>query len=127
MVISIGSFRPLLQFRTRVVCAERQSSAASGFLVAADGAALTNRHVVWRVALDAKTYRLEHTPADGNRGEAKLRDLANDLAVVGLDKRDAAFFAFDEASDSARHVGWNLPDCDRADRPLRGASATRAV
>jgi serine protease Do len=90
----------LLQFRTLVAGAERQSSTGSGFLVTADGLAITNYHVVSQVALDPNTYRLEYTAADGNRGEAKLLavDLANDLAVVGLDKRDAPFFAFDEAA-----------------------------
>jgi serine protease Do len=90
----------LLQLRTLIAGAERQSSTGSGFLVAADGLAITNYHVVSQVALDPKTYRLEYIAADGNRGEAKLLavDLANDLAVVGLDKRDAPFFAFDEAA-----------------------------
>jgi len=90
----------LLQFRTLVAGAERQSSTGSGFLVTADGLAITNYHVVSQVALDPKTYRLEYAAADGNRGEAKLLaiDLANDLAVVHLDRRDAPFFAFDEAA-----------------------------
>jgi len=90
----------LLQFRTLVAGAERQSSTGSGFLVTADGLAITNYHVVSQVALDPKTYRLEYTAADGNRGEAKLLaiDLANDLAVAHLERRDAPFFAFDEAA-----------------------------
>jgi len=88
----------LLQFRTLVAGADRQSSTGSGFLVTADGLAITNYHVVSQVALYPKTYRLEYVAADGNRGEAKLLaiDLANDLAVARLDKHDAPFFAFDE-------------------------------
>jgi S1-C subfamily serine protease len=90
----------LLQFRTLVAGAERQSSTGSGFLVTADGLAITNYHVVSHVALDPKTYRLEYAAADGSRGEAKLLaiDLANDLAVARLERRDAPFFAFDEAA-----------------------------
>src|SRR5262249_55496289 len=90
----------LLQFRTLVAGAERQSSTGSGFLVTADGLAITNYHVVSQVALDPKTYRLEYAAADGNRGEAQLLaiDLANDLAVAHLERRDAPFFAFDEAA-----------------------------
>jgi serine protease Do len=90
----------LLQFRTLVAGAERQSSTGSGFLVTADGLAITNYHVVSQVALDPKTYRLEYAAADGNRGEAKLLaiDLADDLAIARLERRDAPFFAFDETA-----------------------------
>jgi serine protease Do len=88
----------LLQFRSLVTGAEPPSSTGSGFLVTADGLAITNYHVVSQVALDPKTYRLEYVAADGNRGSAALLaiDLANDLAVVRIDKHDAPFFQFDE-------------------------------
>jgi hypothetical protein len=90
----------LLQIRTLVVGADRQSSIGSGFIVTADGLAITNYHVVSQLALDPKNYRLEYVAADGSRGEANLLaiDLANDLAVVRLDKRDARFFPFDQAA-----------------------------
>jgi serine protease Do len=90
----------LLQIRTLVADAGRQTSIGSGFLVAADGLAITNYHVVSQVALEPKTYRLEYAAADGSRGDATLLgiDLPNDLAVVRLDKRDAPFFSFDEAA-----------------------------
>jgi serine protease Do len=88
----------LLQFRTLVTGAERPSSTGSGFLVTADGLAITNYHVVSQVALDPKTYRLEYIAADSNRGDARLLaiDLANDLAVVRIDKHDAPYFEFDK-------------------------------
>jgi serine protease Do len=126
--ISVAAPAHLLQLRTRVADAERQSS-ISGFLVAADRLAITNCHVVSRVAFDPKTYSLEHTTADGSHGEAQPRRLTNDLTVVGLDKRDAPFFAFDVAGDSARSVGSrrNLRGCDCADRLLGGASVRRAA
>lgn len=90
----------LLQIRTLVVGAGQQSSTGSGFLVGADGLAITNYHVVSQVALEPNTYRLEYAAADGSRGEVRLLaiDLPNDLAVVRLDKRDTPFFTFDEAS-----------------------------
>jgi serine protease Do len=90
----------LLQIRTLVADAGRQTSIGSGFLVSADGLAITNYHVVSQVALEPKTYRLEYTGADGSHGDVSLLgiDLANDLAVVRLDKHDAPFFAFDQAT-----------------------------
>ena len=90
----------LLQIRTLVVSAGRQSSIGSGFLVSADGLAITNYHVVSQIALEPKTYRLEYTAADGRSGELKLLaiDLPNDLAIVRLDRHDAPFFAFDTAA-----------------------------
>jgi serine protease Do len=86
----------LLQIRTVVAGAGRQSSVGSGFLVGPDGLAITNYHVVSQVALEPQTYRLEYAAADGTRGAVELLaiDLANDLAVVRLDKHDARFFEF---------------------------------
>jgi serine protease Do len=89
----------LLQIRTLVTGAGRQSSIGSGFVVA-DGLAITNYHVVSQVALEPKAYRLEYVAADGTRGEVSLLaiDLANDLAVVRLDKPARPFFVFDEGA-----------------------------
>ena len=90
----------LLQIRTLVADAGRQTSIGSGFLVSADGLAITNYHVVSQVALEPKTYRLEYAAADGSHGEVSLLgvDLPNDLAIVRLDKHDAPFFAFARAA-----------------------------
>jgi S1-C subfamily serine protease len=100
----------LLQFRSLVTGAERPSSTGSGFLVTADGLAITNYHVVSQVALDPKTYRLEYIGADGDRGDATLLaiDLANDVAVVRVDKHDAPFFVFDEEA-----IAHGLPKGER--------------
>jgi serine protease Do len=90
----------LLQIRTLVVGAGEPTSTGSGFLVGADGLAITNYHVVSQAALEPNNYRLEYAAADGGHGEVRLLaiDLPNDLAVVGLDKRDAPFFTFDDAA-----------------------------
>jgi len=100
----------LLQIRTLVADAGRQTSTGSGFLVTADGLAITNYHVVSQVALEPKTYRLEYAAADGSHGEVTLLgvDLPNDLAIVRLDKHDAPFFAFDE-----RAMAGDLPRGER--------------
>jgi S1-C subfamily serine protease len=100
----------LLQIRTLVADAGRQTSTGSGFLVTADGLAITNYHVVSQVALEPKTYRLEYAAADGSHGEVTLLgvDLPNDLAIVRLDKHDAPFFTFDE-----RAMAGDLPRGER--------------
>lgn len=100
----------LLQIRTLVDTADRQSTIGSGMLVTADGLALTNYHVVSQYALEPKTYRLEYAAPDGSRGPLKLQaiDVVNDLAVVRLDKPAAAFFEFDP-----RAIAGTLPKGER--------------
>jgi S1-C subfamily serine protease len=90
----------LLQLRTLVADAGRQTSIGSGFLVSPDGLAITNYHVIAQAAFEPKTYRLEYTAADGSRGDVTLLavDISNDIAVVRLDKREAPFFTFDKAA-----------------------------
>lgn len=87
----------LFQVRTLLGAAGRQSSIGSGFLVSASGLAVTNYHVVSQYALEPATYRLEYTGADGLQGTLKLLafDIANDVAVVQLDKPGRVFFEFD--------------------------------
>ena len=96
----------LLQIRTLVATAGRQSSLGSGFLVSSDGLAITNYHVVSQFALEPATYRLEYATVDGAHGAVKLLaiDLANDLAVLRLEKHDGPFFQF-----SSRATGGGLP------------------
>jgi serine protease Do len=100
----------LLQIRTLVADAGRQTSTGSGFLVTSDGLAITNYHVVSQVALEPKTYRLEYTAADGSHGDVTVLgvDLPNDLAIIRLDKHDAPFFAFDEQA-----LAGDLPKGER--------------
>lgn len=87
----------LLQIRTLLASAGRQSSIGSGFLVSPNGLAVTNYHVVSQYALEPATYRLEYTAADGARGTLQLLafDIANDVAVVRTDRPAQAFFEFD--------------------------------
>jgi serine protease Do len=100
----------ILQIRTLLQAAGRQSSIGSGFLVSADGLAITNYHVVSRFALDPKTYRLEYLAPDGGRGPLKLLalDLAHDLAVVKIDRPDLPFLEFDR-----RALAGRLPKGER--------------
>jgi serine protease Do len=101
----------LLQIRTLVEAAGRQSSIGSGFLVSADGLAITNYHVVSQFALEPKTYRLEFARPDGTKGALALLaiDIANDLAVVRLDGEDLPHLDFDP-----RAVSGELPRGERA-------------
>jgi serine protease Do len=87
----------LLQIRTLVEAAGRQSSIGSGFLVSADGLAMTNYHVVSQYALEPAAYRLEYAAPDGSHGLAKLLafDVGNDLAVLQIDKNNQPYFEFD--------------------------------
>src|SRR5918912_4438138 len=55
----------ILQIRTLLQAAGRQTTIGSGFLVTADGLAITNYHVVSRFALDPRTYRLRKPPPRG--------------------------------------------------------------
>jgi len=90
----------LLQIRTLVESAGRQSSIGSGFLVSSDGLAVTNYHVVSQYALEPKTYRLEFARPDGTQGALKLIaiDVANDVAIVKLDGTDLPHLEFDPAA-----------------------------
>jgi serine protease Do len=100
----------ILQVRTLLQAAGRQSSLGSGFLVGADGLAITNYHVVSQFALDPKTYRLEYAAPDGGKGALKLLaiDVAHDLAVVQVDRGDMPFFEFDP-----RALAGRLPKGER--------------
>jgi serine protease Do len=87
----------ILQIRTLLQAAGRQSTLGSGFLVSADGLAITNYHVVSQYALDPKTYRLEYLAPDGAKGTLQLLafDVAHDLAVVKVERAGLPFFEFD--------------------------------
>jgi serine protease Do len=105
-----GARPRLLQIRTLVERADRQSSLGSGFTVTADGLALTNYHVVSQYALEPSTYRLEYMAPDGTRGPLVLQaiDVVNDLAVVRLDKPTESFFEFEP-----RALAGRLPKGER--------------
>jgi serine protease Do len=96
----------LLQIRTVVAAAGRQFVIGSGFLVNGDGLAITNYHVVSEYALEPQTYRLEYLMADGSHGKVELLalDVANDLALVRIDRRNTPYFSFSE-----RAVKGDLP------------------
>jgi S1-C subfamily serine protease len=101
----------LLQIRTVVEAAGRQASLGSGFLVSGDGLAITNYHVVSQFALEPKTYRLEYVMADGASGKVDLLaiDVANDLALVRIDRHDTPFLTFSKAAvDGTMQKGERL-------------------
>ncbi|MDR0250212.1 MAG: serine protease [Burkholderiales bacterium] len=96
----------LLQIRTLLTAAQKQSSIGSGFLVDADGFALTNYHVVSQYALEPQTYQLNYLAPDGTRGRLQLHaiDIANDLAVVRLEPSGNTA---DDASPPRDHFTFN--------------------
>jgi len=100
----------LLQIRTLVQSAGGQATIGSGFVVSEHGFALTNYHVVSQYALEPATYRLEYVAPDGSSGPLKLHaiDVANDLAVVQLERDGLPHFSFDE-----RAVKGELPKGER--------------
>jgi len=100
----------ILQIRTLLQAAGRQSSIGSGFVMSVDGLAITNYHVVSQFALDPRTYRLEYLAPDGARGALQLLaiDVSNDLAVVKLDRTGLPAFEFDP-----RALAGRLPKGER--------------
>ena len=100
----------ILQVRTLLRAAGRQTTIGSGFVVTAEGFALTNYHVVSRFALDPRTYRLEYLAPDGAKGPLTLLaiDVAHDLAVVKIDHASLPYFEFD-----SRAIAGRLPKGER--------------
>ena len=100
----------ILQIRSLLQSTGRQSTLGSGFLVTADGLAITNYHVVSQYALDPKTYRLEFLAPDGGKGALTLLafDVAHDLAVVKIERTDLPYFEFDP-----RAIADKLPKGER--------------
>jgi S1-C subfamily serine protease len=100
----------ILQIRTLLQAAGRPTTLGSGFVVSADGLAITNYHVVSQFALDPKTYRLEYLAPDGGKGVLKLLalDVPNDLAVVKLERAGPPHFEFDP-----RALAGRLPKGER--------------
>jgi hypothetical protein len=93
----------LLQIRTMLKSAQKQSSIGSGFLVSEDGLAITNYHVVSQYALEPELYQLEFVRADGVRGKLRLYaiDVINDLAVVRMEtppEKPFKVFLFNQAA-----------------------------
>ena len=100
----------IVQVRTLLQPAGRQSVLGSGFLVTADGLAVTNYHVVSQFVLEPKTYRLEYLAPDGGKGPLAVLaiDVAHDLAIVKLDRVGLPAFTFD-----ARSLSGVLPKGER--------------
>jgi len=100
----------LLQIQTLLGADGQKSSTGSGFLVSADGLAITNYHVVSEYVMEPGTYRLHYTALDGSTGPVQIvaLDVADDLALIRVDRHDQPFFQFDE-----RAVAGTLPKGER--------------
>ena len=85
----------LVQIRILTRAGSSQSTVGSGFLIAADGTAFTNYHVISQLVLEPQRYRAEYVRVDGKRGAVALVgfDVIHDLAIVRLaDISGAAHF-----------------------------------
>ncbi len=82
----------LVQIRILTRAGSSQSTVGSGFLIAPDGTALTNYHVISQLVLEPQRYRAEYVRVDGKRGAVALLgfDVIHDLAVVRLDDINGA-------------------------------------
>jgi S1-C subfamily serine protease len=99
----------LMQLRTLVASTGRQASLGSGFAVGG-GLVVTNYHVVSQYALEPADYRLEYVDGTGAHGSLDLMaiDVANDLAVVRVDRPTGQRFEFDD-----RALAGELPKGER--------------
>jgi hypothetical protein len=86
----------LLQIRTELAATGRQSTLGSAFLVGND-LAITNYHVVAQYALEPNLYRLEYFTATNDHGSLQVVDfdIADDLALVKIDRAQSEHFTFD--------------------------------
>lgn len=95
----------LVQIRILTRAGSSQSTVGSGFLIAPDGTALTNYHVISQLVLEPQRYRAEYVRVDGKRGAVALLgfDVVHDLAVVRLDEiAGAAHFSLRPEADPLR-------------------------
>jgi serine protease Do len=76
----------LVQVRTLLKDQDSQSTVGSGFLVDAQGLAITNYHVVSQYALKPERYRLSYSLPGGKSGAVQLLaiDAVHDLALIRL-------------------------------------------
>jgi serine protease Do len=76
----------LMQIRILTKAGGSQATVGSGFLIDANGTAMTNYHVVSNLVMEPDRYRAEYAAVDGKRGSVKLLafDVVHDLAVISL-------------------------------------------
>lgn len=95
----------LVQIRILTRAGGSQASVGSGFLIAANGTALTNYHVISQLVLEPQRFRAEFVRVDGKRGEVALMnfDVVHDLALIRLEGiTNAAHFSLREAAEPLR-------------------------
>jgi serine protease Do len=77
----------LVQVRILTQAGGTQATVGSGFLIDANGTALTNYHVISNLVLEPERFRAEYVGVDGKRGNVKLLafDVIHDLSIVKLE------------------------------------------
>jgi serine protease Do len=77
----------LVQVRILTQAGGTQATVGSGFLIDANGTALTNYHVVSNLVMEPERYRAEYVGVDGKRGAVKLLafDVIHDLSIIKLE------------------------------------------
>jgi len=85
----------LVQLRVVHRATRAETMTGSGFVAAADGAVVTNYHVVSKIALEPDAYELELVWSDGSKAAGELRaiDVANDLGIVASGRAAPSFLA----------------------------------
>ena len=112
----------LLQVRTLLREQDSQATVGSGFLVDAQGLAITNYHVVSQYALRPSAYRLSYTMAEGRSGALQLLsfDVVHDLALVRV-------LPPGEAPAEAPSMGASAASAATAATPVATPAATPAA
>ena len=89
----------VLKIRTLLKSGRAQTSVGSGFLLEDSNLLLTNYHVVSRLVMWPDDYEGEYETADGEKGEFRIVAfaLAQDLAVLRLDRKGSGFFRLPSA------------------------------
>lgn len=88
----------LLQIRVLLKNGHSQSGVGSGFLIGRSKLAITNFHVVAKLALEPETYLGEFKDTQGASGALELLavDVLHDLALVRINRQGSGFFTLGE-------------------------------
>lgn len=92
----------LLQIRVLLKNGHSQSGVGSGFLIDRSNLAITNFHVVSKLALEPETYFAEYKDTQGKSGALELLavDVLHDLALVRINRHGTGVFKLPETPAS---------------------------